>query len=104
MASSQVIPWYYYYFFGGLEPVRQDCHSLDFKQRLNKIDPRGGRGLPMYLNTPKLRQRPPTAQGGTYYSSTWRDIKGENSMWDLRLLYVHSHTYCLRIEDIDTDG
>ena len=103
MGSSQVIPWYYYYFFGGLEPVRQGFHSLDFKQRLNKIDPRSGRSLPMYLHTPELRQRSPTAQSGTYYSSTRRNIKGEDSMWDLRLLYVHYHTYRLHIEDIDTD-
>ena len=58
----------------------------------------------MYLHTPELRQRSPTAEGGTHYPSTRRDIKGENSMWDFRLLYVHSHTYYLYIEDIDTDG
>jgi len=54
----------------------------------------------MYLHTPELRQRSPTAEGGTHYPSTRRDIEGENSMWDLRLLYVHSLAYYFHIEDI----
>jgi hypothetical protein len=99
MGSSQVIPWYYYYFFGGLEPVRQGSHPLDIMQRLISIDPRSSRSLPMYLHTPELRQRPLTAQGGTCDSSSRRHIAGENSMWDLRILYVHLHFH-VYVKDI----
>jgi hypothetical protein len=53
----------------------------------------------MYLHTPELRQRPLTAQGGTCDSSSRRHIAGENSMWDLRILYVHLHFH-VYVKDI----
>jgi hypothetical protein len=53
----------------------------------------------MYLHTPELRQRSLTTKGGAYDLSIRGNIKGKDSMWDLRLLYVHLRFY-VYVKDI----